>query len=194
MEIPFSMIVACDRNNGIGINNQLPWRLPGDMKYFRELTIGPRNEKDAATSAEARISKDATIGRHRNAVIMGRKTWHSIPDKFKPLADRLNIVLTRNRDYQLPGNVCSASSLDDALEIAASKESSDIFLIGGSHIYADGLTHASCRRLYITQVLASFDCDVFFPIYKDRFHLASQSEPCEENGIKYRWEVYDRKD
>ena len=194
MKIPFDMIVACDRNNGIGINNQLPWRLPADMKYFRELTIGSKHQKEVAASVREKLSKEASTERDRNAVIMGRKTWHSIPDKFKPLADRLNIVLTRNRDYQLPGNVRSSSSLDDALEIAACEHSSDIFLIGGSHIYTEGLAHTSCRRLYITQVLASFDCDVFFPIYKDRFHLASQSEPREENGIKYRWEVYDRKD
>lgn len=167
------MIVACDRSGGIGLSNQLPWRLPGDLKYFREITVGANSNK-------------------RNAVIMGRNTWQSIPSQHKPLANRLNIVLTSSRDYQLPAGVPRADSLDTALEIAKEKSAFEIFLIGGSHIYREGIAHPCCRRIYMTQILASFDCDVFFPIYKDRFELISQSEPRTENGIAYRWELYER--
>ncbi|HEY9713021.1 MAG TPA: dihydrofolate reductase, partial [Chroococcales cyanobacterium] len=81
------LVVAVDLNRGIGRANGLPWRLPKDMKRFRNLTTA---------------STDPHL---QNAVIMGRKTWDSIPEKFRPLEGRINIVLTRSRDLQLPEGV-----------------------------------------------------------------------------------------
>jgi dihydrofolate reductase len=75
-----SIIVAATATNGIGINGGLPWRLPREMAYF------------------ARITSQAPAGQ-TNAVIMGRKTWESIPSKFRPLSNRLNIILSRDEDY-----------------------------------------------------------------------------------------------
>jgi dihydrofolate reductase/thymidylate synthase len=167
------MVVAHDLNRGIGVNNQLPWRIPRDTKYFRELTTG-------------------TDEGQNNAVIMGRKTWESIPTKYRPLAGRLNVVLTSDRSYAVPDGVLVCSSLDEALSLVESRGVSNIFVTGGGKVYEDGLNHPLCRRLYITQVLANYDCDVLFPLYAERFQLASQSDVQEENGIKYRFEVYEK--
>jgi dihydrofolate reductase len=167
------MVVACDENRGIGIKNQLPWRLPGDLKYFRRITTG-----DASSV--------------QNAVIMGRKTWESIPNKFRPLSDRINIIVTRDQRYELPQGVIRAHSLQGAVAAAKEAGASDIFVTGGAQIYREGLDFPGCRRIYITQILATFECDVFFPIYKDRFNLVSHSELHEENGTKYRWDIYEK--
>jgi dihydrofolate reductase len=169
----FDMVVACDLNRGIGAANKLPWHLPGDMKYFRMLTIGN--------------------GGSENTVIMGRNTWESIPPKFRPLPERANIVLSRSHDYQLPTGVSLCQTLDDALTIAHNAASKECFIVGGAKVYTEAILRTDCRRLYITQVLAKFDCDVFFPIYMERFQLTDQSDRQEENGIPYRYEVYERK-
>jgi len=167
------MVVACDRNRGIGANNQLPWRLPGDMKHFRTLTTGDGKQ---------------------NATIMGRNTWESIAPKFRPLANRLNIILTRADDYPVPLGVWTCKSLDDALAIAKKQSTGDCFVIGGAKVYDQAISHSGCRRLYITELLAEFACDVFFPLYKERFKLSQQSPLHEENGIQYRFEVYESKE
>jgi len=164
------MIVAHDQNRGIGIRNGLPWRLQGDMKYFRKVTIGAKN----------------------NAVIMGRKTWDSVPEKFRPLSDRVNIVLTRNPNQQYPEAVIVCASLDEALAAAEEKKVDNIFLLGGSQIYELGLEHGHCKSLYITELMTTFDCDAFFPVYKERFRLIDQSASQEENGIPYIWNVYEK--
>jgi dihydrofolate reductase/thymidylate synthase len=78
----FECIVACDANRGIGLEGSVPWRLRGDMAYFKRKTSA--------------VEKEGNV----NAVIMGRKTWESIPAKFRPLPGRLNIILTRNEAYR----------------------------------------------------------------------------------------------
>jgi dihydrofolate reductase len=175
MPVPaaFDIVVACDEGLGIGVKNTIPWRLPGDMRYFRKVTTG-ENESD------------------RNAVIMGRKTWESIPEKFRPLPARLNIVITRDQEYALPAGVILAHSFDEAIAAASTAEVSNIFIGGGAQIYSEALSHKGCRRLYLTQILTRFDCDTFFPIYKDRFKLVSQSDLHSENGVDYRWELYEK--
>lgn len=82
MQLRLTLIVAATKSNGIGQNSQLPWRLPKEMKYF------------------ANATSKAPEG-HTNAVVMGRNTWESIPAKFRPLSSRVNIVVSRNRDYEL---------------------------------------------------------------------------------------------
>ena len=84
MKIPFSLIVAMDSQNGIGKNGQLPWHLPADLKHFKEITCTVRDPKK------------------QNVVLMGRKTWDSIPEKFRPLPGRINVVLTRHPDLKFP--------------------------------------------------------------------------------------------
>ena len=180
MQDRFDLVVACDLNRGIGIHNQLPWRLREDMKNFSRLTT----ERHAS----------GQNGSARNAVIMGRKTWESIPAKFRPLPDRLNIVLTSRADLELPPGVVSCKSLDESLKAAAANHCPNTFVIGGARIYEEAMAHPSCRRLYITEVLGKFECDVFFPLYKERFNLISEEPPREENGIQYSFKVYEKAD
>jgi dihydrofolate reductase len=174
----FDVIVACELDRGIGLHNHLPWRLSSDLKYFRELTR--RNENGA-----------------QNCVIMGRNTWESIPEKNRPLAGRLNIVLTRNLASLKPlptqPGVRFADSLEQALQIAADASSdARTFVIGGAKVYEQAIHHANCDRLYLTQIIAKFDCDVSFPSFEDKFSLLSETEVQEENGIPYSFKIFHR--
>ena len=131
-----SMIVAQAQNRVIGRNNKLPWYLPGDLKYFKQVTMG-------------------------KPVIMGRKTFESIG---KPLPGRLNIIITRNAEYQQEG--CQVEqSLAAAIELAESQAlidgTAEAMVIGGEGIYRLALPAA--ERLYITQVHAEVEGDAFFP-------------------------------
>lgn len=167
----FSIITAADLNRGIGIENRLPWQLKGDLKHFQELT----------TKAKSGLI---------NAVIMGRKTWESLP--MKPLKDRLNVVLSRS-SIELPTDVILASSLDDAFEKLKEKNIDQIFIIGGQSIYSEAINHPDCEKIYLTEVLAQFPCDAFFPSINEKtFKRTQSSEIREEKGIKYRFTVFER--
>jgi dihydrofolate reductase len=130
-----SIIVAIAENNAIGKNNQLLWHLPADMKIFKEKTIG-------------------------HCVITGRKNYESIPEKFRPLPNRTNIVITRQKNYQAPGAIV-VSSLQEAIEKAKAISDDEIFIIGGGEIYAQSLSLAD--KIYLTKVHHTFDADTFFP-------------------------------
>lgn len=163
----FSLIAAVDEQLGIGNQNQLPWRLSGDMAYFKKITA-------------------------KNIVIMGRKTWESIPEKFRPLSDRLNVILCRKSDYCPYPNtdqVIIKHSLEAALNIQNDRMD-QLFVIGGASLYHESINHPLCNTLYITQIHKTFDCDSFFPSYKEKFNLSEQSELFEEHGIKYQFEKW----
>jgi dihydrofolate reductase len=125
-----AIVVAMDKNRVIGRDGKIPWHLPNDLKHFRELTIG-------------------------HVVIMGRKTFESIG---KPLPGRVNVVLTRQKNYALPGIVVH-HSLEDALSVFADSEK--IFIIGGAEIYREALPLVN--RLYVTLVMNEFVGDTYFP-------------------------------
>lgn len=166
--------MACDSNRGIGKENGLPWRLPGDMKHFRELTS---NVEDSTK---------------RNAVLMGRNTWESIPAKFRPLPNRYNVVLTRNAAYQLDPPVITAESIDSAMEKLSTLEIEKYFIIGGAYLYEQAMHHPSCNFLYLTEIDDKFECDVFFPDFQPLFTLISTSKKFDENGIRYCFKKYQR--
>ena len=171
MSKPFSIVVAVDQNGGIGRGGALPWRLPGEMAYFKRLT------------------SDAPSGR-RNAVLMGRHTYASIAPKFRPLAGRLNVVLSRDAGLRLEGAL-RAGSLDEALaQTDADAELAQVFVIGGGVLYADALSHPRCGRVYLTRIHAAFDCDTFLPPLAPRFTLASRDGPHGEGGLTYTFEVH----
>lgn len=165
----FSVVVAVDSKNGIGINGQLPWRLSEDMKHFRTLTTGGPEEN--------------------NAVIMGRKTWESIPGKYRPLPRRTNVVITRNRGYELPDGVQMAGSLADAVYISADK----LFVIGGSQIYADAIKHENCESIYLTRVRGEYECDTFFTGYESLFEKERVIDTINEGGVLYSIEYWIRR-
>ena len=128
-----SLIAALARNRAIGKNGQLLWHLPEDMRHFRETTRG-------------------------KPVIMGRKTWESLPDSFRPLPGRHNIVISRNPAYVAPGATL-VPSLDEAIREAG--DASEVFVIGGAELYRQALPIADC--LYLTEIDENFAGDVFFP-------------------------------
>lgn len=171
MKERFNLVVACDLNRGIGKDNALPWKLPADMRHFKELT----------STAEEGLW---------NAVIMGRKTWESIPPRFRPLPDRYNVVLTRDENYSLPEGVFKADSLDRAYEILSEGPVDNLFVIGGASIYSAAINHRRIGFLNLTEIRHVFDCDTFFPDYKSYFTLVSCSEIQEEKDLEFCFKVY----
>jgi dihydrofolate reductase/thymidylate synthase len=177
MNTPFSIIVAVDQKFGIGKDGALPWDFPGEIKHFREVTTSPYNS-------------------HENVVIMGRKTWDSIPQKFRPLPKRINLVLTRQLDYVFPSGVLKASSLDDALMLLKSNQYKDkfgkIFVIGGAELFQLAINHPECREVYLTHIDASFSCDRFFSSLPPSFKEVFRSALMVEKSISYFFATYQR--
>ncbi|GJE86148.1 dihydrofolate reductase [Phanerochaete sordida] len=156
-----TVIVAATVSNGIGQSSRLPWRLPQEMAYF------------------ARVTSNALEGT-KNAVVMGRKTWESIPTKFRPLKDRMNVVISRNQDYQLQptspltrlsaGLAAALTELESQQSEPEKTKVNRIFIIGGATLYKETLelspsSPAFVDRVLLTRILSpSFDeCDVFLP-------------------------------
>lgn len=169
----FALIAAADQKMGIGKNGTLPWgfKLKSDLAFFHKTTCG--NEK--------------------NAVIMGRTTWESIPENRRPLAERLNIVLTHQNSYQLPPSTIHAASLSEALQKAEAKKSAEIFVIGGAKVFAEAIRDPNCETIFLTEVSGDFSCDTFFPhIDPETFQKISESPIQEENGIQFRFAEYHR--
>lgn len=155
-----SMIAAIGRNREIGKDNQLLWDIPEDMRFFRDTTRG-------------------------KPVIMGRKTHESIG---RPLPKRTNIILSRNPEYHSDGCI-TASSIEEAIQIASKEDSDESFIIGGANIYEKALDKAD--RLYLTLIDASFDADSFFPDYSDFKKLISKRDS-KDNNFNYSFVTLER--
>ncbi len=166
----FSIVVAMDEQRGIGKNGALPWHLPADLKHFKDITMNvPAPDR-------------------KNVVIMGRKTWGSLPKKFRPLPGRVNIVLTSNRNIQTPADVLVFNSFDRALEaLEADKQAGEIFVIGGAQLFTQTINHPQCVRLYITFVEGRFACDAFFPAIPKRFKETSRTPVFPDPAAPYRF-------
>jgi dihydrofolate reductase len=130
-----SQIAAVASNGVIGKNNDLPWRLPDDMKFFMETTKG-------------------------HHVIMGRKNYDSLLDKFKPLPNRTNIVVTRQKNLNAPGCIV-VNDIDKSIAIAKENGEKEAFIIGGAEIYK--MTLPVSNKLYLTEIEAEVDGDTYFP-------------------------------
>jgi dihydrofolate reductase len=169
----FSIIAAIDRQRGIGKQGTIPWNLKADMQHFREITVGA----------------DPLL--FRNAVIMGRTTWLSLPEKFRPLPDRLNIVLS-DVPIELPPGVFLASNFDQALQLATEHATGQIFIIGGGGVYRQAIERPECSTVYLTELDQEFGCDTQFPELPEAFAQVQQSEALTENGIGYRFVTYQK--
>lgn len=135
-----SIIVAHGLNREIGKDNDLMWSLPRDMKFFKETTAG-------------------------HPVIMGRKNWESIPEKWRPLPGRKNIILSRTVEED-KDHIWVTNNLDAALDMAWEEETEEVFIIGGGQIYDLALKAGVVNRMYITHVNAEFsDAHTFFPTF-----------------------------
>ena len=160
-------------NRIIGINNQLPWRLPADLGWFKKNTL-------------------------HKPIVMGRKTWESLP--FRPLPGRLNIIVSRDKNYQ-PLNTKNevvteallVASVDDAIKTAQQKSLSELMFIGGAMLYEQVLDKVD--SLYLTIVKGNFEGDAWFPEidfsqWQESFH--QDNKPDEKNPHHYSFKIYQR--
>jgi dihydrofolate reductase len=165
--LPLSLIAALAENRVIGIDNSMPWHLPGDFKYFKATTLG-------------------------KPIIMGRKTWDSLG---RPLPGRLNLVVTRQQDLRLEGAEVFTSlhaAVHRAEEWAREQGVSEVMLIGGAQLYGQALEHAD--RLYLTRVALSPEGDAWFPEFDEgQWTLVSNTEnPALDDKPAYSFEVWER--
>jgi dihydrofolate reductase len=147
------LIVAAAANGVIGKNSRIPWRLPQDMKRFKTLTLG-------------------------HTVVMGRKTWDSLPDKKRPLPGRRNIVLTRQGYWKAEGAI-TVRNLGEATDSATGS----VFVIGGGEIYRIALPLAT--RIELTEVHQQFDGDAFFSLDRSQWHESSREDHITQDGLRY---------
>ena len=159
-----ALIAACARGGVIGIANRLPWHLPEDMKFFRETTRG-------------------------KPVIMGRKTWESLPDAFRPLPGRVNIVVSRNPGFEAPG-ASVVASLEAAVAAADGFETA--FVIGGAELYRQALPLAD--RLLLTEIDQAYEGDAFFPDFdRSLWHETAREPHIAESGLPFAFVTYERR-
>lgn len=164
-DIRIALIAALGKNRALGKGNQLLWQIPEDMKRFKALTNG-------------------------HPVIMGRKTWDSIPEKFRPLPGRTNIVVSRQTSYAIPGATVT-HSLIEALGLAQGAEGGEeVFVIGGGQLYAEALPYA--HRLYLTLIADEKEGDAFFPPYEHEFTKTISEETRTWEGVIYRFVTLER--
>ncbi len=150
-----SLIVAVSQNSVIGKDNKLAWHLPNDMKYFSNMTNG-------------------------HPIIMGRKNWESIPIKYRPLPNRKNIVITRNKNFKDNGAII-VNSIEEAIKVSRSSTDEEIFIIGGGEIYKLGLEFVD--KLYMTEIYGNIEGNTYFPKWnkKDWIEISRISHPKDNN-------------
>ena len=166
MNARLTLIAAVAKNGVIGDGNALPWHLPEDLRHFKALTSG-------------------------HAVIMGRKTWESLPARFRPLPGRLNIVMTRDPSYAAEGAMV-VHSMPEALTAAAGHSA---FVIGGAELYAHALPLAD--RLELTELAREFSGDAFFPeidptAWRETARAEQSAEAAAAAGFDYAFVTYAR--
>lgn len=155
-----NLIWAQAHDRVIGLNNAIPWRLPEDMARFKALTMGC-------------------------PVIMGRKTWDSLPPRFRPLPGRRNLVVTRSGDWHEDGAE-PLPSLDKALEVCG--QSPEVWVIGGAQIYAQALPLA--RRVALTEIDARFAGDAYAPALGPDWRETAREQHTSSNGLRFSFIDY----
>lgn len=163
-----SLIVAVSQNRVIGKDNALLWYLPADLAYFKRTTEG-------------------------HHVILGRKNYFSIPEKYRPLPNRTNIILTRSADFKADGCIV-LNSLEEAIDYAKKQGEKELFIIGGGQVYAEALQKNLVDRLYITEIEATFEGDTFFPKLDKLWKKTSETHYIADDKNKYtmRFCIYEK--
>jgi dihydrofolate reductase/thymidylate synthase len=164
-----------EKTRGIGFKNRLPWpKLKADMEFFASITT--------KTASSDKL----------NAVIMGRHTWDSIPPKFRPLPNRLNVIITSTlKQLQDHKDTVYVGSLDQALQYCySSAVIEDTYVIGGQQVYADAINRLDCSKLLLTKVDGDYECDRFFPNVPGWMRL-TDSKRVVSDGISLNFETYD---
>ena len=167
------LIVATDARGGIGSSGKLPWNLPGDMSFFQKTTIKSSNVQ------------------FRNMVVMGRKTWESIPEKHRPLQGRKNVVITKNKSYKAAEGVIVAHSFEAAMN-QIDERVADVFIIGGASIYELAFKKSRIDGIYLTKVKKEFKCDRFFPKIPRAFQV-ERLDLGSDGGVDYEFLFYKKK-
>ncbi|CAK9812491.1 Dihydrofolate reductase [Anthophora plagiata] len=174
-----NLIAAACEGMGIGVKGNLPWKLKSEMAFFTNMTT---NTKDP---------------NKKNVVVMGRRTWESIPNKYKPLKNRINVVLTSQLlDYGHDIIICKG--IPNVLEMIKkpplNEQVETIWVIGGSSVYKAAMESPHFHRLYLTRIKKHFDCDTFFPPIPNDFVLTRDENIPQgvqkENDIEFVYEVY----
>lgn len=172
MNKPINLITAIDQNRGLGKDNSLVWSLSKDMKYFKDITTS---------------TKDPNL---KNAVIMGRKTWQSIPEKFRPLPDRSNVILSKTLKIS-PTNTKLFDDLEMAVQfLQADPSIESIFIIGGASIYQQALKNLAINKIYITAIQKTYDCDTFLAPLPPEYILKKESDLHQENNVNFTFQVF----
>jgi dihydrofolate reductase len=162
--LKLTLVAAVARNGVIGRRGGIPWHLPEDLARFRALTTG-------------------------HPVVMGRKTWESLPDRFRPLPERRNVVVTRTPTWTAEG-ADRAASLDEALQLLGGAER--VFVIGGAALYAGALPLAD--ELELTEVDLEVDGDAYFPEWdRGSFEEVSREAHVSEDGTPFAFVTYRRR-
>ncbi len=158
------LIYAQAANGVIGLNNQMPWHLPEDLAHFKRTTLGC-------------------------PVLMGRKTWESIPAKFRPLPGRANLVITRQADWQAEGALV-VHSLEEGLSLALAHcpEGKDLWVMGGAEIYAQAVDMA--EEAVVTEIDAQYEGDAFAPKLNSAWQEVSRESHVSTTGLKYSFVTY----
>ena len=160
--MPLHLIYACAANGVIGKDNTIPWHIPEDMVHFKQLT------------------QDCSV-------IMGRKTWDSLPPRFRPLPGRTNIVVTRQGDWQAEG-AQRAGSLPAALAMCDASQIT--WVIGGGQIYAEALPLADCVE--VTEIEQAFDGDAYAPTLGAEWLESARSRHVSAQGLAFSFVTYQR--
>ena len=160
------LIYAKAANGVIGLNNQMPWHLPEDLAHFKRTTLG-------------------------SPVLMGRKTWESIPAKFRPLPGRANLVMTRQTDWHADGAQV-VHSLEEGLTVALAHcpEGKDLWVMGGAEIYAQAAAIAD--EAVVTEIEQDFEGDAFAPKLDASWYETSRESNTAASGLKFSFVTYQR--
>ena len=159
-----NLILARAANGVIGLDGVMPWHLPEDMVHFKQQTMGA-------------------------PVIMGRKTWDSIPPRFRPLPGRRNIVVTRNGGWQAEGAE-RAGSLEEAIALCRQAEAAEAWVIGGAQIYAEAEPLA--QRVLLTEIEKNYDGDAWAPEFGAAWRQTARESQVAANGIPFSFVTLER--
>ncbi|CCV01781.1 dihydrofolate reductase [Invertebrate iridescent virus 22] len=168
-------IVAISQDGGIGSNNTLPWKLKEELKHFQNVTTSTQDSSK------------------KNAVIMGRKTWDSIPNKFKPLKNRINIIVSTTLTLSDPISKVYPN-IESAIKFVNSQSNIEtVWIIGGVSIYLEALRLNILNFMYVTHIYKKYNCDTFFNIkdfknFKELKELTSEIKW--ENEVSYCYKIY----
>ena len=193
----FAIVAAIDAKRGIARQGMLPWQLKLDRQFFQALTCSSNAEImqrgfQVEYMMTGGMQHSGNNPKHPNVVIMGRETWESLPAAFRPLPHRHNVILSRRYRCTPHQDVSLSRSLPEALEITDRKSPPFTFVIGGAEVFTEALQHPQCRKIFLTEILHDFGCDLFMPQLSTAYTETSCTETYQESGVCFRIKILER--